>query len=247
MGISKGDSTVAHADKARRDQLKQFQARQAFHAHQKSRATKDQWVWVVAAVTAVTVASLGLWAYGTIGPGKPQTVADPSVSENREWSGQLAFAETTLEITLDGVRAPQAVANFVDLNSEDYFDDSSCHRVTTQGLFVMQCGDPLGVGIGNPGYTFGPLENTPEDGVYPAGTLAMARAANDASSMGSQFFVVYQDSEIPDDSAGGYTVFGQVTSGLEEFIERYVEPGTADGSTDGQPAVPVFIDSITIR
>jgi peptidyl-prolyl cis-trans isomerase B (cyclophilin B) len=111
----------------------------------------------------------------------------------------------------------------------------------------MQCGDPLGVGIGNPGYTFGPLENTPEDGVYPAGTLAMARAADDASSMGSQFFVVYQDSEIPDDSAGGYTVFGQVTSGLEEFIERYVEPGTADGSTDGQPAVPVFIDSITIR
>jgi len=238
---------VAHADKARRDQLKQFQARQAFHAHQKARAQKDQWVWIVAAVATVTLASLGVWAYGTIGPGKPQTVADSSVSENREWSGQLAFAETTLEITLDGANAPQAVANFVDLNSRDYFDESSCHRVTTDGLFVMQCGDPLGVGIGNPGYTFGPLENTPEDGVYPAGTLAMARAANDATSMGSQFFVVYQDSEIPDDSVGGYTVFGQVTGGLEEFIERYVEPGTADGSTDGQPAVPVFIESITIR
>ena len=75
----------------------------------------------------------------------------------------------------------------------------------------------------------------------------MARAANDASSMGSQFFIVYQDSEISDDTVGGYTVFGQVTSGLEEFIELYFEPGTADGSTDGQPAVPVFIESITIR
>ena len=75
----------------------------------------------------------------------------------------------------------------------------------------------------------------------------MARAANDASSMGSQFFVVYQDSEIPDDLVGGYTVFGQVTGGLEEFIARYVEPGTVDGSTDGQPAVPVLIESITIR
>ena len=247
MGISKGDKTVAHADKARRDQLKQFQARQAFHAHHKARGKKDQWVSIVAAVAVVTLTSLGVWAYGTVGPGKPQTVAAPSVSENREWSGQLTFADTTLEITLDGTRAPQAVANFVDLNSRGYFDESSCHRVTTDGLFVMQCGDPLGLGIGNPGYTFGPLENTPEDGVYPAGTLAMARAANDASSMGSQFFVVYQDSEIPDDLVGGYTVFGQVTGGLEEFIARYVEPGTVDGSTDGQPAVPVLIESITIR
>ena len=238
---------MAHADKARRDQLKQFQARQAFHAHQKLRTKKDQWVWILGAVAAVTVTSLGVWAHGTIGPGKPETVADPSVSENREWSGELAFAETSLEITLDGAVAPQAVANFVDLNSRDYFDESSCHRVTTEGLFVMQCCDPLGLGIGNPGYTFGPLENTPDDGVYPAGTLAMARAANDASSMGSQFFIVYDDSEIPDDAVGGYTVFGHVTGGLEDFIERYVEPGTADGYTDGQPAVPVFIESITIR
>ena len=238
---------MAHADKARRDQLKQFQARQAFHAHKKLRTKKDQWVWILGAVAAVTVTSLGVWAHGTIGPGKPETVADPSVSENREWSVELAFAETSLEITLDGADAPQAVANFVDLNSRDYFDESSCHRVTTEGLFVMQCGDPLGLGIGNPGYTFGPLENTPYDGVYPAGTLAMARAANDASSMGSQFFIVYDDSEIPDDAVGGYTVFGHVTGGLEDFIERYVEPGTADGSTDGQPAVPVFIESITIR
>ena len=238
---------MAHADKARRDQLKQFQARQGFHAHQKLRTKKDQRVWILGAVAAVTVTSLGVWAHGTIGPGKPETVADPSISENREWSGELAFAETSLEITLNGADAPQAVANFVDLNSRDYFDESSCHRVTTEGLFVMQCGDPLGLGIGNPGYTFGPLENTPDDGVYPAGTLAMARAANDASSMGSQFFIVYDDSEIPDDAVGGYTVFGQVTGGLEDFIERYVEPGTADGSTDGQPAVPVFIESITIR
>ena len=238
---------MAHADKARRDQLKQFQARQAFHAHKKLRTKKDQWVWILGAVAAVTVTSLGVWAHGTLGPGKPETGADPSVSENREWSGELAFAETSLEITLDGADAPQAVANFVDLNSRDYFDESSCHRVTTEGLFVMQCGDPLGLCIGNPGYTFGPLENTPDDGVYPAGTLAMARAANDASSMGSQFFIVYDDSEIPDDAVGCYTVFGQVTGGLEDFIERYVEPGTADGSTDGQPAVPVFIESITIR
>ena len=238
---------MAPADKARRDQLKQFQARQALHAHHRSRAIRDQWVWSVAAVIAITVSGLGLWAYSSIGPGKPATVADTSLSEFREWSGQLTLQDATLEITLDGVNAPQAVANFVDLNSRDYFDDSACHRLTTEGIFVVQCGDPLGVGIGNPGYTFGPVENAPEDGVYPAGTLAMARAANDGSSMGSQFFIVYEDSEIPNDAAGGYTVFGQVTGGLETFISAYVEPGTVDGSSDGQPGVPVFVESITIR
>ena len=238
---------MATADKARRDQLKQFTARQTLHAHHRSRSVKDQWVWSVAAVVAVTISGLGLWAYSTIGPGKPATVADASVSEYREWTGELVLQDATLDITLDGASAPQAVANFVDLNSRGYFDDSACHRLTTEGLFVVQCGDPLGLGIGNPGYTFGPLENTPEDGVYPAGTLAMARASNDASSMGSQFFIVYEDSEIPDDIVGGYTVFGQVTNGLDGFIKTYVEPGTADGSTDGQPSIPVFIESITIR
>ena len=238
---------MATADKARRDQLKQFTARQTLHAHHRSRAVKYQWGWSVAAVVAVTISGLGLWAYSTIGPGKPATVADASVSEYREWTGELVLQDATLDITLDGASAPQAVANFVDLNSRGYFDDSACHRLTTEGLFVVQCGDPLGLGIGNPGYTFGPLENTPEDGVYPAGTLAMARASNDASSMGSQFFIVYEDSEIPDDIVGGYTVFGQVTNGLDGFIKTYVEPGTADGSTDGQPSIPVFIESITIR
>ena len=238
---------MATADKARRDQLKQFTARQTFHAHHRSRSVKDQWVWSAAAVIAVTISGLGLWAYSTIGPGKPATVADASVSEYREWTGALVLRDTTLDITLDGASAPQAVANFVDLNSRGYFDASACHRLTTERLFVIQCGDPLGLGIGNPGYTFGPIENAPEDGVYPAGTLAMARASNDASSMGSQFFIVYEDSEIPDDSVGGYTVFGQVTNGLDGFIRNYVEPGTADGSTDGQPSIPVFIESITIR
>jgi peptidyl-prolyl cis-trans isomerase B (cyclophilin B) len=111
----------------------------------------------------------------------------------------------------------------------------------------MQCGDPLGLGLGTPGYSFGPVENAPRDGRYPAGVLAMARAANDASSHGSQFFIVYEDSEISSDLAGGYTIFGKVTGGLDEFIAQYIDPGTEDGSTDGRPAVPVVIESITIR
>jgi peptidyl-prolyl cis-trans isomerase B (cyclophilin B) len=64
--------------------------------------------------------------------------------------------------------------------------------------------------------------------------------------MGSQFFIVYQESTAGD-IAGGYTVLGQVTEGLDAFIDSYVAPGTANQSTDGPPAVPVLIKSITIR
>lgn len=238
---------MAQADKARRDQLKQFQARQEFHSHQKARLRKDQWSWSLAALLAVVLSSVGLWSYTAIGPGKPLAVAEPSLSENREWLGTLDFSGSSLDISLDGALAPQAVANFLDLNSRDYFDQSPCHRLTTSSLFVMQCGDPLGLGLGTPGYSFGPVENSPADDRYPAGTIAMARAGNDASSHGSQFFIVYEDSDIPSDLAGGYTIFGKVTGGLEEFIAQYVEPGTEDGSTDGRPAVPVVIESITIR
>jgi peptidyl-prolyl cis-trans isomerase B (cyclophilin B) len=238
---------VAQADKARREQLRQFQARQSLHAHVSGRKKKDHWMSILAGSVAVTLSGLGLWAYGSIGPGKPATVADASLSEYRQWSGELTFTSAELGITLDGAQAPQAVANFIDLAQQGWFTETACHRLTTEGLFVVQCGDPLGVGIGNPGYTFGPIENAPQDDVYPQGTLAMARGANDAESMGSQFFIVYEDSTIPSDFAGGYTVFGQITSGLDEFIDAYVTAGTADGSTDGQPSTPTFIESITIR
>ncbi|MEY2900129.1 MAG: hypothetical protein RL247_295 [Actinomycetota bacterium] len=238
---------MASADKARKGQLRQFEARQAHHAYRAARTRKDQFIGIVSAVAAITVSALSLWAYGTIGPGRPAVVADPSLSENRSWVGTLEFEKVSLGITLDGAAAPQAVANFIDLNERDYFDTSACHRITTEGLFVVQCGDPLGIGIGNPGYTFGPIENAPADNVYKAGTIAMARASNDGESMGSQFFIVYEDSEIPADIAGGYTIFGEVTEGLDEFVSAYVTSGTADGSTDGQPAFPVVISSITIR
>ena len=238
---------MADADKARREQLKQFQARQELHRRAARRKRKDQWVWTIAALVTVAFSGVGLWAYDAIGPGKPAVVADASLSEYRTWSGTLAFAEVDLSIELYGALAPQAVANFVDLSDREFFVNTPCHRLTTDRLYVMQCGDPLGLGIGNAGFIFGPVENAPEDGVYPRGTIAMARSANDGFTMGSQFFIVYQESTIPDDIAGGYTVLGQVTEGLDAFIDSYVAPGTANQSTDGPPAVPVLIKSITIR
>ena len=76
-----------------------------------------------------------------------------------------ATVETTcgdIELELLADKAPQTVASFAFLAEEGYWDGSACHRLTTQGIFVLQCGDPTGTGRGNPGYGFG-IENAPED------------------------------------------------------------------------------------
>ena len=84
------------------------------------------------------------------------------------------------------------MASFVALAKSGYWADSPCHRLTTSGIYVLQCGDPTGTGTG-PGYAFG-VENAPKDGAYPAGTLAMARTS-DPNSNGGQFFIVYKDTD----------------------------------------------------
>jgi peptidyl-prolyl cis-trans isomerase B (cyclophilin B) len=108
---------------------------------------------------------------------------------------------------------------------------------TSETLRVLQCGDPTATGGGGPGYEFG-LENV-DGATYEAGTVAMARRADDPDSNGSQFFLVYEDSQLPAE----YTVFGRITDGID-VLTQVAEAGTEDGSTDGAPAEPVTIDSL---
>ncbi|ARU53056.1 peptidyl-prolyl cis-trans isomerase B (cyclophilin B) [Cellulosimicrobium cellulans] len=171
------------------------------------------------------------------------TLPPASAAEGRDWTSTLTTSAGDITLTLDGADAPQAVASFVSLAESGYFDGTSCHRLTTSGIFVLQCGDPTGTGTGGPGYSFGPIENPPSDDVYPAGTVAMARQGGNAESMGSQFFLVYEDSTIPSDAAGGYTVFGTITSGLD-VVQAVADAGTQDGSGDGSPATPVTIEGV---
>jgi len=233
-------------DRQKRERLRQFEARQRINQRKKAILRKDQWAWTLAAVVAVTVSSLGLFAYHEVGPGAPPKAPNPSLSENREWTGSITMGTVEVGISLDGQNAPQATANFVSLGQDDFYAATTCHRLTTEEIFVLQCGDPEGSGLGGPGYAFGPIENAPEGDLYPAGTIAMARAPNIGDSMGSQFFIVYEDSVISSDLAGGYTVFGQITTGLDDLVRQFVEPGTADGSTDGLPASIAPISRITI-
>jgi peptidyl-prolyl cis-trans isomerase B (cyclophilin B) len=182
-------------------------------------------------------------------PPAPEAVATPpegfdTVPEPVDGTWTVALATSCGDITLelDGDAAPQGVGSFVSLAEEGWFDETPCHRLTTQGIFVLQCGDPTGLGTGGPGYRFGPVENAPADDVYPAGTVAMARVGGDGESMGSQFFLVYEDSTIPSDAAGGYTVLGRVTEGLD-IVQLVAEGGLAADQV--APARSIGIVSVT--
>jgi peptidyl-prolyl cis-trans isomerase B (cyclophilin B) len=180
------------------------------------------------------------------GTANDAAVPDPALAEDRAWTGAIETNQGSIAVEIDGAAAPQAVANFVSLAGQGFFDGTACHRLTTEGIYVLQCGNPLGLeGDGDPGYSWGPIENAPADDVYPAGTIAMARVGGDGNSMGSQFFIVYEDSTISSDAAGGYTVFGRVTEGLD-VVTAIAEAGVADGA-DGPPATPVTIERVQLQ
>lgn len=157
-------------------------------------------------------------------------------------SGTLTLATNcgNISINLAADDAPATVASMTFLANEGFFDGTACHRLTTAGIFVLQCGDPAGNGTGGPGYQI-PDENLPAEGGanYPAGTVAMANAG--PGTGGSQFFLVYEDTTLP----SGYTIWGQVTDGLD-IVRAIAEAGVADGGGDGLPAQPIVIESATV-
>lgn len=136
--------------------------------------------------------------------------------------------------------APETVNSMVFLAEQGYFDLTSCHRLTTEGIFVLQCGDPAGNGTGGPGYTV-PDENLPAGDAnnYPAGTVAMANAG--PGTAGSQFFIVYADTTLPP----AYTIWGEVTQGLD-IVQAIAGAGVAGGGVDGPPAQQVVIEQATV-
>jgi len=148
-----------------------------------------------------------------------------------------------IEIAMAAEAAPCTTNSFRHLATSKFYDSTSCHRLTTSGLFVLQCGDPTGTGGGGPGYTFG-VENAPADGKYPAGTVAMARTS-DPNTNGSQFFLVYKDTTLPEAGGAGYTIFGTITKGLD-IVSKVADAGTDSASGDGAPKQKVTIESVTI-
>ena len=164
-----------------------------------------------------------------------------------------------IKINLANSKATCTVNSFVHLASDNFWNDSQCHRLsTTGGLYMLQCGDPTAkasqtlscssttLGTGGPGYEYA-SENLPTAGssgsvTYPAGTVAMANSGG--ATNGSQFFLVFKNTTLGPD----YTPFGTITSGLD-ILQNVAKAGTSctfAGAGGGVPKDKVVIDSVSI-
>lgn len=251
-----------------RERLRAYQARQEVHEVRGRRRRRDNLVGIIGGIAVAALAVTTQVVYFTSGPGAPapepsvsaspsaeagQNVGAPdaSLAESRVWTGELVFnGDVTLGISLDGAKAPQAVAGWVQDVQDGYYVDKTCHRLgDAEGFQLIQCGSIDGTGAPDPDFSYGPVENAPADGLYPAGTIAMARGDSQYSN-GHQFFIITGDTTLPT-TTGGYTIVGTVTSGLDQLVEKItsagIDPSTVGGDGTGKPLVPTTITSVTLQ
>src|SRR5579859_1054168 len=137
-------------------------------------------------------------------------------------------------------KAPCTTFSFRFLASRGYFNQTHCHRLTVQRIYVLQCGDPTGTGSGGPGYAFN--DENLAGATYPAGTVAMANAGPDTN--GSQFFFTWKDTKL----SPAYTPFGKVIRGLD-VLQKIAAAGEDDQNSagDGYPNLWVAFRTVHIH
>ncbi|MEI5521758.1 peptidylprolyl isomerase [Streptomyces brasiliscabiei] len=174
-----------------------------------------------------------------------------TIDKTAKYTMDLQTTCGSIPITMDAAKAPHTVNSFDFLVNKGYLDHTKCHRLTTQGIYVLQCGDPQGTGMGGPGYTI-PDENLKDSrlkgDVYPAGTVAMANQFNaqtgeGKNSGGSQFFLVFQDSPLP----ANYTPFGTISEAGMKVLTKIAKAGENTGMGDGTPNATVVINKATVK
>lgn len=139
-------------------------------------------------------------------------------------------------------KTPCTVSTVVHLAKQGFYDDSVCHRITTDQVYVLQCGDPSGTGNGGPGFVFKdeyPV-GTDESGLYKSGVVAMANYGPNTN--GSQFLLMYEDSPLP----ANYTIFGTITEAGMKTLKAISAKGAKQGAADGPPASEVRIQKATV-
>ncbi len=185
-------------------------------------------------------------------PPKPVTLPSHTAATDGTATIALTTSQGPIGLTLNKTQAPCTVHSFVSLAKQGYYDNSPCHRLSTENLLILQCGDPTGSGTGGPGYAYAnefpstayaasdPKLQLPV--VYPRGTIAMANTGQPRSN-GSQFFLVYADSPLPP----MYTVFGTISEAGLATIEKVAVAGD-DGSIPaggGKPNLSITIEKAT--
>ncbi|MFD7630624.1 peptidylprolyl isomerase [Streptomyces sp. NPDC059851] len=253
------------------DQRRRQLAREKFERQQQRRAEarrkgRQRAVVIGAAVAVVIAALVGLIVGGVFESDKKDEAADPAASPSAaptpkqspapamaiDQKAKYTFALKTsagdIKVEMDAAKTPETVNSFKALADKGFFDNTKCHRLTTSGIYVLQCGDPEGTGMGGPGYTIADenldaLGKPNEQGqvIYPAGTVAMANTGRPHTG-GSQFFLVYKDSPL----APSYTPFGKIDAAGLKALEEVAKAGTAEGGQDGAPKTAVVIQKGTV-
>ncbi|WP_411085877.1 peptidylprolyl isomerase [Streptomyces sp. 061-3] len=253
------------------DQRRRQLAREKFERQQQRREEarrRTRRLTVVIASALAVVAVVGVTAFVSLGgddkdkKNDAASSASPSPSASKssapepamkidkksKYTMSLKTSQGDIAFTMDAAKTPHTTNSFKSLADKGFFDGTKCHRLTTQGIFVLQCGDPKGDGTGGPGYTI-PDENLTalgkagKDGTvtYPAGTVAMANTGQ-AHTGGSQFFLVYKDSKLPP----SYTPFGTMDAASLKAVKAVGTAGVTGGAADGAPKKAVTISKAAV-
>ncbi|MFC8592469.1 peptidylprolyl isomerase [Streptomyces atroolivaceus] len=255
------------------DQRRRQLAREKFERQQQRREEarrRTRRLTVIIASSVAVVAVIGAGAYVSLDGDDSKDPADaaasaspsasPSESESKapepamkidkkaKYSMSLKTSQGDIGIAMDAAKTPRTTNSFKALADKGYFDSTKCHRLTTEGIFVLQCGDPKGDGTGGPGYTI-PDENLTALGkagadgsvTYPAGTVAMANTGQPGTG-GSQFFLVYKDTKLPP----SYTPFGTMDDAGLKAVKKIAEAGVTGGAGDGAPKKTVTVEKATV-
>lgn len=241
-------------DAARRHLQRQLERRQEAERRRKKATQLIAGIVGLAVVAAAIIVTLVVTSGGesatasgvsctyTAGGSPAKQVSPPSstgVANTGTTSVVIQTNNGTVGATLDRANAPCAVNSFVSLASQGYFDSTPCHRLTTGGLAVLQCGDPTGAGTGGPGYTYPDELSGLEK--YTSGVIAMANSGPNTN--GSQFFLVYGDSTgLP----ASYTILGTMDAAGLSVVKTIAAAGVTGGGTDGAPALATTIETVTV-
>lgn len=144
-----------------------------------------------------------------------------------------------IELELYQDVAYNTVANFISLAKKDFYNNLIFHRVIKG--FMIQGGDPYGIGRGGPGYTIKgefASNGVKNNILHVPGVISMARTPN-PNSAGSQFFICAAECSYLD---GNYAAFGRVTSGLD-VVYKISETSTLEND---KPITDVVIESIVV-
>ena len=156
----------------------------------------------------------------------------------KKMANPVAVFETnhgTFEIELFEDKVPITAKNFIDLAEKGFYDGLIFHRVIDG--FMIQGGDPNGMGTGGPGYTI-PDEFHKDLKHDSEGVLSMANAGPNTG--GSQFFITLAATPWLD---GHHSVFGKVVKGMDVVREI----GKVDTDFQDKPLAKVVMEKVTIR